>query len=98
MICFDVELNGRRLCVAGAEGNGVLTTSVGWYVGSNPAPGLAESGYSFVMVSGLIKDQHMRWADVHNELQIGDAVTIRVVSGDAADVPTETTAANDPVE
>ena len=80
MRAFKVELNGKRLCVAGVGENGVLTT-IATYVGAANGDSLDLS------VTGLFTptDEHAIWRLV--DLKVGDKVTVRVVDVGSVDRP-----------
>ena len=96
MICFDVYVNGSRICRAGIGAAGVLTTIVNW-VGGSPKSrrksGRTAEGDLRLSVGGLYQtdretDVYPQWADLH--LHPGDHVEIRVVEADDPDKPHQT--------
>ena len=94
MIALEVSLNGKRVCVAGAEDLAVLTTVVS-AVGklgkkTVPAwPGQA-SGEIHYSVGGLTArqdpkmDVHVRWKSI-DPLRVGDVIQVRILETDKAD-------------
>jgi hypothetical protein len=88
MIAFEVTLNGKRICIAGAEDLAVLTTviSAGGKLGKKTAPPRpGESSYDiYYSVGGLTgrpdpkKDVHLRWKSVV-PLNVGDVVQVRIL-------------------
>ncbi len=81
MRTFEVFLNKKRLCVAGIEGDCVLSAIVN-YVSIKRAR-------SNLIVGGLntVKDEHVRW--VNHDLRVGDEIRIRIVKRSRADKPVE---------
>ena len=90
MIPFEVSLNGSRICTAGVGDWGVLTTMVSWVrrEGSDANPGDTEEELT-LDVGGLIASakEHVRWTE--RSVAAGDELTIRIVSQESADPPTE---------
>jgi hypothetical protein len=91
MIAFEVSLNGKRACVAGVEGFGVLSAILSWVrrhpekrrQGRTAAEGL-------IVVGGLRSEasgpgEHLKW--ISRSLRVGDRVSIRVVDTLKVDVP-----------
>jgi hypothetical protein len=88
MIAFEVKLNGKRVCVAGAEDLSVLTTIVSavGVLGNKTAPlrpdeNSVDISYS---VGGLTnradpkKDVHVRWKS-SAPLEVGDTIQVTVL-------------------
>ena len=73
MIALAVYLNGKKLCVAGVDDDGVLSAIVDCVSHS----GKAESKFT---LAGLIssKKEHVMW--INRGLQVSDEVNVRVVS------------------
>ena len=96
MIAFEVRINGRRVCVAGAEDLAVLTATVNacGKLGAKTVPARPddESGDVFYSVTGLTarpdpeKDVHVRWRSVE-PLQVGDVVEVLVIDAEKTDRP-----------
>src|SRR5688572_22135817 len=94
MIAFEVTLNGKRMCVAGAEDLAVLTTVISacGKLGKKTVP--RRSGrpsydihYSVGGLTGRsdpTKDVHVRWKSVV-PLNVGDVVQVRILETDKAD-------------
>ena len=94
MICYEVSLNGRRLCIAGAPGYGVLDAHVGW-VKRDPArrrKGEPRDFYGVeehvLRVGGLFGEELLEWLPARR-IRAGDVVRIRVVRKPTADEPVE---------
>jgi len=101
MIALRTTLNGRTLCLAGAEDLCVLNSIVN-AVGklgdlSKPLRNLDRSPDLFLSVGGLTgradaDDEHLRWTE-QQKLSVGDEVLITVVEVSEADPPTSKTSA-----
>ena len=80
MRAFKVDLNGKRICVAGVGGDGVLTAIVD-YVGNGRSSTLSLS------VGGLFTptSEHAIWKLL--ALKVGDMVVVRVIETDSVDRP-----------
>ena len=90
MICFDVEVNGEKVCRAGVGQFGVLTTALSW-VGTRQQAS-DKPGWVHLHVGGLTNsedraDEFVDW--VNRDLKIGDEVKVSVVAEGAADEPVE---------
>jgi hypothetical protein len=92
MICFDVELNGKRLCRAGVGESGVLSSIVSWVGGSPRAPdrgGRTKAGIVRLSVGGLLgsdpESVQMLPEWVERLMRPGDTVSVTVVEASAAD-------------
>jgi hypothetical protein len=83
MRAFKVEVNGKRICVAGVGTNGVLSAITN-LVGSP-----ARRGDLFLDVGGLFSetDEHATWA--HLKLKVGDRIVLKVIETDSVDKPRE---------
>jgi hypothetical protein len=77
MTGFEVVLNGRRLCIAGAGEHGTLTTIIS---------SVGKRSELMLEVGGLSDDAHLTWA-VPSDLSVGDEVIVRVVEVEQADPP-----------
>jgi len=94
MIAFEVSLNGKRVCVAGAEDLGVLSahvTALG-KLGKRTVPYRPDetSGEIHYSIGGLtsrpkpLADVHLRWQS-DRQLKVGDVVSVRVIETKKAD-------------
>lgn len=93
MIAFEVSLNGKRVCTAGADDLGVLSAIISacGKLGKKAVPfrpnQIWEMHYS---IGGLTsrsdpkKDVHVRWKSVA-PLKVGDIVQVRVVETEKVD-------------
>lgn len=81
MRAFRVELNGKRLCVAGVGADGVLTAIASYVANARPA------GTLDLRVGGLYAAtrEHATWANIG--LRVGDRVLLRVIETDLVDKP-----------
>jgi hypothetical protein len=85
MFCFEVLLNGKKLCLAGVGESGVLSVMVSWVRPSPKSPGKRgrrSDGQADLHVGGLFDPEphvhaHARW--VQRGLKPGDEVSIRLV-------------------
>lgn len=95
MIALRTTLNGKKLCLAGAEDLCVLNSIVN-AVGklgdlSDPKRNADEPPDLFLSVGGLTgrtdgDDEHLRWTE-HQPLSVGDEISITVVEVDEVDPP-----------
>ena len=98
MIAFEVSLNGIRICTAGANDLGVLSTIVSAHgkLGKKAVPYRPDATSSDVhyTVGGLTsrpapkKDVHLRWKSVA-PLQVGDIIQVKVLETTKVDRPRE---------
>jgi hypothetical protein len=88
MLAFEISLNGKKLCVAGIDDRGVLSSIVTWATRrSTGVPETADES-CFLQVGGLLSrtEEYVDW--VHQEpLAIGDEIHLRIVETNSADVP-----------
>jgi hypothetical protein len=62
MLAFEIHLNGKKVCTAGVDEAGVLTTTVTWVLGDGE--GLPKGVEELEMqVRGLVSrtDEHLEW-------------------------------------
>ena len=93
MIALEVKLNGKRVCIAGADDLGVLTTSVSAVgkLGKKSVPYRPdEKADIHFHVGGLTsrrnteKDVHLKWKSVA-PLKIGDIIQVRILETEKVD-------------
>ncbi len=94
MIALEVSLNGKCVCVAGAEDLGVLTTNVSAVgkLGKKTVRARPDetTGEIFYAVGGLTsrpdprKDVHLTWKAV-TPLRIGDILQVKILETDKVD-------------
>ena len=106
MIALKTKLNGKTLCIAGAEDLCVLNSIVNAVgkLGSNSYPkrNSNEPADLYLSVGGLtarsdMDDQHVRWVENH-ELFVGDEVIITVVDAQKSDIPISRFSARSTIE
>jgi hypothetical protein len=78
---FEIQLNGRKLCVAGMR-KGILGVTINWV--ARPKRSDEIGGFA---VRGLIDStkQHVKWA--RRQLHVGDELRIKLVQNAAVDKP-----------
>jgi hypothetical protein len=90
MIGFDVNLNGRRVCLAGINGPCVMTTVLDWVERrpGDPDGKLPEKTLE-LHVGGLDSrtNEHLKW--LHEAIAVGSEISIRVVDVQKVDEPAE---------
>lgn len=96
MIALAVSLNGKRVCVAGADDLCVLTTSISAVgkLGKETVPARLDDtgGEIYYSVGGLTarpdpkRDVHLSWKSVAR-LKVGDVIQVRIVESDTPDRP-----------
>jgi hypothetical protein len=81
MRAFEVSRNGKRLCVAGIDGDCFLNTMVDHIAGVRGRPEL------YLHVGGLISatEEHVIWRSTR--LKDGDEVRVKIVETERADRP-----------
>jgi hypothetical protein len=95
MVCYEVFINGKKICVAGVGELGVLAAHLTWVKRERHE---ADEGCDeddthveelFVSVGGLAqhgKDPaHLNW--LTKDLEVGDVVTFRIVEREICDPP-----------
>jgi hypothetical protein len=101
MIALEIRLNGKRVCIAGAEDLAVLTANVtaSGRLGKKTVPARpGESRDVFYHVGGLTartdpkKDVHLRWKSIA-PLKIGDVIQVKILETQNVDPPTSRTSA-----
>src|SRR4051812_39093346 len=93
MIAFEVRLNGKRVCIAGADDLMVLTANVAavGQLGRKTAPVRPNDGYHInYSVGGLTsrgdpdKDVHAWWKSAAS-LKVGDVIEIKILKTEKVD-------------
>jgi len=94
MIAFRISLNGKRVCLAGADDLGVLNAivSASGKLGQKTLPARPDDTTRevFYSVGGLTaranpkKDVHLRWKSVA-PLKVGDVIQVEIVETDIPD-------------
>ena len=85
MICFDLFVNGEKLCTAGHEDIAVLTCMMVYVRPHEPVDSL------YTSLGGLCLDAsqgsiHSDWIN-RLPLKVGDEITVRIVDSETADRP-----------
>ena len=98
MKCFEVTINGQKVCTAGIGDDGVLTSILSLVAKPQTASELTpESGHEtpseslHLRVSGLASstvgvDEAVEW--LHRDLEVGDEIVIRIIEAPDCDDPT----------
>ena len=81
MQAFEVWVNDEKLCLAGIDDDGVLTTIVHYAARQR-------DGGMFIEVGGMIGQtkEHVKWID-EKRLCVGDIVQIKIIETGAVDSP-----------
>jgi hypothetical protein len=86
MTCFEISVNGKKVCTSGLP-DGVVSLHVDWL--SHLNKGASQDILQWV-VTGLTEErgfkEHVRWTDLE-PLSVGDVVSVRIISSDHADEP-----------
>lgn len=95
MKCFEVTINGEKVCTAGVGDDGVLTSIVSFVKSSRAADETRESQDNYsenldLRVGGLTNrefglTEHLEW--LHQDLAVGDEVVIRIIEASVCDEP-----------
>jgi len=95
MKCFEVTINGERVCTAGVGDDGVLTSILSLVMSSNASDQNGESQNDNsenldLRVGGLANrehgvSEHVEW--LHQSLAVGDEIVIRIIEASACDEP-----------
>lgn len=90
MICFEVSVNGNRLCTAGVGEYGVLTAILTWVWSQSEEASPAHEERKEkpdLHVGGLVNEEHVSWLENPFLLSSGDVVAIKVISSQSVDEP-----------
>ena len=91
MIAFEIQLNGKRLCVAGIGDLGTVTAIMTWVRRKAPPEGTTIPDWTAeelnLHVGGIDSQTNENLVWLRHELQVGDAITVRVIETDSVDVP-----------
>src|SRR6476660_915949 len=95
MKCFEVTINGERVCTAGVGDDGVLTSILSFVKSSNASDETGEpqnnnSENLDLRVGGLTNresgvTEHLEW--LHQGLAVGDEIVIRIIEDSVCDEP-----------
>ena len=78
MICFEVWVNGEKICLAGVGESGVLNAIID---GGN------KQRKSNLHIGGLVNDEYVRWTEKGHYREVGDELTIKSLEADTAYEP-----------
>lgn len=89
MICFEVTINGKKVCTAGIEGIGVLTAIFDFARRKKDGEEIVQEG-PHLKIGGLNchgknDDENLDWVKRH--LSVGDEVSIRIIDSLQIDQP-----------
>jgi hypothetical protein len=100
MICFEVSVNGNRLCTVGVGEHGVLTAILSWVWSQSERGGPAEKEEgrrkANLHVGGLMNEEHVSWLEDPFLIGVGDVVTLKVNRSESVDEPSSREKADDP--
>ena len=95
MKCFEVTINGEKVCTAGVGDDGVLTAILALVQRQTVSDGTrdkqdAESESLNVRVGGIANvepglSEHLEW--LYKDLSVGDEITIKIIESSECDVP-----------
>ena len=92
MKCFEVTINGKKVCTAGVGDDGVLMSIVSFVMRCNASAEIGESQNDNLdlRVSGLTNreagvSEHVEW--LHQGLAVGDEIVIRIIEAAVCDEP-----------
>ncbi len=91
MICFEVSVNGEKLCTAGIGEYGVLSCILSW-VKRHPDRYKPEMPIEFLDeelhldVGGIEDKESIKWLKDFN-LEVGSEISIRIIESDYTDEP-----------
>ena len=99
MICFEVSVNGNRLCTAGVGEDGVLTAILSWVWSQSEEADPANEERKEkpdLHVGGLMNEEHVSWLENPFLISVGDVVTIKVIKSQSIDEPSSRQSRVDP--
>ena len=99
MICFEVSVNGNRLCTAGVGQYGVLTAILTWVWSKAEEASLAHEERKEkpdLHIGGLVNEEHVNWLENPFLLSVGDVVAIKVINAQSVDEPARRESSVDP--
>ena len=97
MLCFEVHLNGQRLCTAGIGDFGVLSAMITWVSHTPEKPGRPSAAHRAsdamrvdLEVGGLNEDaseirEHVKW--IKRSLAVGDEIKLQITEARESDSP-----------
>jgi alpha-galactosidase/6-phospho-beta-glucosidase family protein len=87
MTAFEISVNGKKVCTAGLNEVGVVSSVVTWVRGAPKNEGTSPVERVDLRVAGLNSrtETHLTW--LTRSLQVGDEVKIKVLAKTKADKP-----------
>ena len=96
MKCFEVTINGEKVCTAGVGDDGVLVSTVQFVKRNNPDETADSQDNEIsetlnIRVGGIANReadeiQHLEW--LQRDLRVGDEIIIRIIEASSCDDPT----------
>ncbi len=82
MVAFEVSINGKRVCSAGIEADGVLDLTLVYSKRAETVPPI------WFSLGALTDEEHLDWITGRARvLKLGDTLEVRVVEAEAVDPP-----------
>ena len=92
MKCFEIRINGEKVCTAGVGDSGVLNSFVSFMTRKEQDETPNDSGAEnlFITVSGIANleedaSNHLEW--LHQDLNVGDEIVIKIIEASSCDEP-----------
>ena len=86
MICFEIFVNGKRICLAGVESGVLASNLTSWQGPLEEGSTTERESQLHLHVAGVTDGKHFRWPEPNlTPLAVGDEVTFRVVEADTPD-------------
>ena len=102
MLCFDVQINGKKICTAGIGDYGVLTAVTSLVRSRRKDSSVIEDTAQLKLdIGGTVSlsecvDENVSWQS--GNLQVGDEITIKITEGMQSDQPVERSISDPVVE
>ena len=92
MKCFEIRINGDKVCTAGVGDSGVLNSFVSFMTRKeqDETPNDVGSENLFITVTGIANlednaSDHLEW--LHRDLNVGDEIVIKIIEASTCDDP-----------
>lgn len=90
MKCFEITINGEKVCTAGVGDDGVLNSIVSFVKRNEESEHTNHSDSLDLRVAGLANrelgvTEHLEW--VNQDLAVGDEIVIRIIEASTCDEP-----------
>ncbi len=86
MICFEIFVNGKRICLAGVEYGVLAANLTSWQSPLEEGSPTERESQLHLYVAGVTDGKHFRWPEPKlTPLAASDEVTFRVVEADTPD-------------